>query len=205
MAPDEFQQAWQSPASQTRVTIHTDALRSEVLRNQQNFNHMIWARDVREIGVALLLIPVWFVMGHFMKLPWSWYLMVPSLLGVAGFMLLDRRRHPQNPSPPGASLVQSVEVSLRQVEHQIWLLRNVVWWYLLPFTVPMMIFFVNVSWDFSVRTGQIWAAVIFLLFLVTFVLAIYGFIYWINQRAVRMVLEPRRRELLALLASLNGS
>jgi len=31
----------------------------------------------------------------------------------------------------------------------------------------------------------------------------YGFVYWINQRAVREQLTPRRQELEALFASLN--
>ena len=31
----------------------------------------------------------------------------------------------------------------------------------------------------------------------------YGFVYWINQRTVRVQLAPRRQELETLLASLN--
>jgi hypothetical protein len=46
--------------------------------------------------------------------------------------VLDRRRHPQKPPEPGEPLVKTVQDSLNQVDHQIWLLRNVAWWYLLP-------------------------------------------------------------------------
>jgi CubicO group peptidase (beta-lactamase class C family) len=38
---------------------------------------------------------------------------------------------------------------------------------------------------------------------VLFLFALYGFVYWLNQRAVRRTLEPRSQELLALLASLE--
>jgi hypothetical protein len=38
--------------------------------------------------------------------------------------------------------------------------------------------------------------------MVVFLAAVYGFIYWLNQYAVRATLEPRRQELAALLTSL---
>ena len=46
-------------------------------------------------------------------------------------------------------------------------------------------------------------ALIFFLLLVGIVFAMYSFIYYLNQRAVRVELEPRRHELLTLLASLG--
>ena len=36
-----------------------------------------------------------------------------------------------------------------------------------------------------------------------FLLVLYGFVYWLNQRAVRRTLVPRREELLTLRASLG--
>ena len=39
--------------------------------------------------------------------------------------------------------------------------------------------------------------------LAVFLFAIYSFIYYLNQRAVRLQLEPRREELVTLLASLG--
>jgi hypothetical protein len=91
--------------------------------------------------------------------------------------------------------------ALSQVEHQIWLLRNVFWWYLLPFCISIMAFFVHVSWnssnslwDFSLSVGD--SGLI--------LLVIYGAIYGVNQYAVRKTLEPRRRDLLKLVASLES-
>ena len=72
--------------------------------------------------------------------------MVPALVWVAGFLLADRLRHPRRPPDPGEPLVRCVEASLAQVEHQIWLLRNVGWWYLLPLAVPMLAFVGHVGW-----------------------------------------------------------
>ena len=198
---DQYQQAWKADAAQMRVTIDTDLLSKEVQRSQQDFQSTIFWRDVREAGTSLVMIPIWFAMGITMSLPWTWYLTVPALIWVAGFILVDRRRHPQRPSEPGEPLLYYVKESLTQVEHQIWLLRNVFWWYLLPFCISIMAFFLHVAWDTS---SDWWGFVLFAGFLGLFLLVIYGGIYRLNQRAVRKQLEPRRQDLLKLVASLEG-
>ena len=62
------------------------------------------------------------------------------MLGIAGFMLADRVRHKRRPPVPSEPLRQCVESSLAEVEHQIWLLRNVLWWYLLPLALSASAF-----------------------------------------------------------------
>ena len=57
---------------------------------------------------------------------------MPAKIWVGGVILMDRERHPQMPGDPSKPLVESVKKSLTQVEHQVWLLRNVFWWCLLP-------------------------------------------------------------------------
>ncbi len=200
MEPDKYQQAWKADAAQTRVTIDADLLSKEVQRSHRDFQSTIFWRDVREVGVALLLIPIWFAMGIPFSLPWTWYLTVPALIWVTGFILVDRRRHPQRPSEPGEPLLYYVKEALTQVEHQIWLLRNVFWWYLLPFSISIMAFFLHVAWQTS---GVWWEFVVFAGFLGLFLLVPYGWIYRLNQRAVREQLEPRRQNLLKLIASLE--
>lgn len=203
MAPDNLQQAWQSQTSLTRITIDADLLLKEVQRSQRRFRAMIFWRDFREVGVALLMIPLWFYLGAAMSLPWTWYLTVPAMVWGAGFILVDRMRHQQQPSEPGEPLLQSVQVSLTQVVHQIWLLRNIFWWYLLPFTISILAFFAHVAWLSAIESNNWLAALGFATFLSVFLLALYYWIYRLNQRAVRTHLEPRRQELLALLASLR--
>jgi hypothetical protein len=125
---------------------------------------------------------------------------VLAFIWVAGFILVDRMRHKQKPSEPGEPLLDSVKESLSQVERQIWLLRNVFWWYLLPFTIPILAFFAHVAWQAS----KDWLEIAFGFGVPSvFVLALYYWIYRLNQRAVRTQLEPRHQELLALLASLG--
>jgi CubicO group peptidase (beta-lactamase class C family) len=201
MEPDKYQQAWQAQAARTHVSVDPDLLLKEVQRNQREFRATIFYRDCIEVGAAIVLLPYWFYAGITHSLPWTWYLAVPALLWVAGFILVDRKRHPRQQSEPGEPLLTSVKESLDQVEHQIWLLRNILWWYLLPLTISILAFFAHVAW-LSRSLGWL-AALMFFLGLVVFLLALYSFIYYMNQRAVRVQLEPRREELLTLLASLG--
>src|SRR5215470_10040166 len=129
---DDLKKAWQSEAAQQRLILDAGLVLNEVRRNERHFAAKIFRRDVREVGVALLLVPVWIYLGVKNSAPWSWYLVVPTLLWVAGFMIVDRAHQHRHQPRPGDTLCSNVENSLAQVEHQIWLLRNISWWYLLP-------------------------------------------------------------------------
>jgi len=201
MEPDQFQQAWRAHSSQTRVAFDADALLKELQRSQQEFQSTIFGRDVREVGVSLVMIPIWLAMGIWMSLPWTWYLTVPALIWVAGFIFVDRRRHPQRPSAPGEPLLFYVKESLAQTEHQIWLLRNVFWWYLLPFCLSIMAFFLQVAWN---KSSDLLEFVFSAGAMGLFLLVVYGGVYFLNQYAVRKQLEPRRQELLKLIDNLEG-
>jgi CubicO group peptidase (beta-lactamase class C family) len=200
--PDNLKEAWLAQTSQTRLTIDADLLLKEVRRNQNAFTAQILWRDVTEVGVSLLMVPVWFYLGAKHSLPWMWYLGVPALLWVAGFMLADRMRLRSYSSQRGESLSQRVESSLAQVEHQIWLLRNVLWWYLLPPGLAVLAFFGQCAWE--ARSGGWWVAAV-ILGCVAVEAIVFSSTYWLNQKAVSSDLEPRRQELQALLASLNDT
>lgn len=200
MAPDEYQKAWQAEATRTRVTINADLLRGEVQRHHSNFQAVIFWRDFREVGASLLMLPAWIYLGVRYSLPWTWYLTVPSLIWVAGFMLVDRMRHRQKAGEQGEPLVECVTESLAQVEHQIRLLRNVFWWYLLPFCISILAFFTQVFWEAS---SAWWEFIVALTVSGLALFLVYGVVYVMNQQAVRKQLEPRRQELQTLLANLS--
>ena len=199
MEGDNLQKAWQTPASHSRLAVDADLLLQEVQRNQRDFRATIFWRDFREVSVALVLVPVWIAMGLGLNMPWSWYLTVPALIGVAGFLLVDRLRHRRESHAADQSLRQHVELSLAEVEHQIWLLRNVFWWYLLPFLLPMFAFLSHLAW---LDSGLDLVALAVLGVVAAVIIATFGFVYRINQLAVRTSLESRRQELKSLLAAL---
>lgn len=198
MTPDPLQEAWQS---QPQPAVDPDQLVREFRQGQEKFAAMIFWRDVREVGVSLVLLPIWVAMGLGMGLPWTWYLVIPGLVWIAVFMTADRMRQRRRRAGPGDPLVRGVKSALAEVEHQIWLLRNVLWWYLMPVAVPMPAFFFQLFWQPS--RGNVWEAAIAMSFGTVIVGGVFAWIYWINQNAVRSTLEPRRQELAAMLKSLS--
>jgi hypothetical protein len=196
---EELQKAWQSQNPGATVTINTDLLLKEVRRNQHHFWMTIFWRDAREVGVAAFL--TWlFLHWAIRDREWSLYLLSFSCFGVGLFMLVDRwlqrRKRPVTNDP----LRSCIEASLLQVNHQIWLLKNVFWWYLLPLAAAIGISICAGIWrtrqaGFSVMKG--W--VVFVMFGVL----IYWGVYWLNQFAVKKYLEPRRQELESLLSGLD--
>ncbi len=200
MKLDELKKAWQAQTSQCQLTIDTAQLLREVRRNQRHFTAMVFWRDVREVSVALLLVPLWIYLGREMHRPWTWYLVIPVLLWIAGFHLADRIRQKRRQPKPGDTLRECIESSLAQIEHQIWLLRNVCWWNLLPAWAALAIYFAQRAWmarNHGLAALSHWgreAAV--------FALILWG-IYWLNQFVVRKYLEPRRQQLKTLLTGFN--
>jgi hypothetical protein len=89
---------------------------------------------------------------------------------------------------------------MAQVEHQIWLLRHVLWWGLLPLAFSVLPFVGQVAWQG--RSGG-WGTALVVSSVVAFVVIVFAGVYWLNQYAVRCELEPRRRELETLLISLE--
>ncbi|MEZ6070923.1 MAG: serine hydrolase domain-containing protein [Pirellulales bacterium] len=200
MELDKYQQAWQAQASQQRVTVDADLLLNEVRRNQWDFRKKILRRDVIEVGVGLLMLPYWLYQGATRSLPWTWYLTVPAILWVVGYFVIDRLRHRQTPNDSSEPLRGCVETSLSQNEHQIWLLRNVFWWYLLPFTISIQTFFAHSAW---LSSNNVFVAIATVTPFFLFLTALYCFLDYLNQRAIRTDLALRREELLQLLGSLD--
>jgi hypothetical protein len=181
------------------MAIHGEPFLEDLRRKDQQFNRMIFWRDAREIIVCLVMVPVWLYLGARSSLPWTWYLMIPAILWIGGFMLVDRLRQQRRTPGLGEPLRDRVKCSLEQLDHQIWLLRNVHWWYLLPIAMPLSAFVVQGAW---LERSEGWSVVLVAFMAIALVTVVFGIIYWVNQLAVRANLAPRRRELEGLLVSL---
>lgn len=200
MSPDEFQEAWQAESANTRVTLDPELLLKAVQQNQQEMRTAVSWNDFSELGIWVLLLPVWIGLGLWTASPWTWYLMVPAMLWGAGLKLGVRTRLKKTPYNPNEPLLAVVVESLVLVEHQIWSRRNAFWWTELPMAVAIMVFFIHVSWQEPTSWVE---GLVSSMFLCAFVVAIYGSTHYRGRRVVRRQLEPQRRELLALLESLG--
>jgi len=115
--------------------------------------------------------------------------------------LIQKRRQPKVTE----ILTACIKTSLYKINHQIWLLKNVLWWYLLPPGVGIAIFMGYIAFVVVGRdaiSGSIGLILFFSGYLI-FVFFLYWGIYWLNQMAVRKELLPRKQELEQILESLN--
>jgi phosphoglycerol transferase MdoB-like AlkP superfamily enzyme len=196
---EELQQAWQSHGNSDKVTLDTDLVLKEVRRNAANFRATIFWRDAREIGVAFGLT-IFFSYQGMKTQDWTQGLIALACLGVGAFMVIDRLKQRAKQPISNDPLKGCLESSLLQVCHQIWLLKNVAWWYLLPLSVA-----IGVSMIHSLGRAQNsnFPASVVLALAAVVIGVLYWGIYQLNLLAVRKTLEPRRRELETLLASLQ--
>jgi hypothetical protein len=86
------------------------------------------------------------------------------------------------------------------MEHQIWLLRNVFWWYLLAPAAAMGAFFAHLTW---LTWSGGWSARLLMAGIAAIIALVLWGVYGLNQNCVRKELEPRRAELLDLIANLS--
>lgn len=206
MTFDELREKWQGQPSSARLTVDADMLFKEVQRNKRWFESTVFWRDVREIvvGIAVMI----FFLYHGLKgSVWELILLALLVAGVVLFLIGDRVVQKKKCPKFGESLRDCVQSSLEQVAHQIWLLKNVLWWYLLPLGVGIGVFVLGVVLDslqhFNGKVLTI--SLVFLFSYLVFVFLLYWGIYWLNQRAVRKELIPRKQELEQLLDGLKSS
>jgi hypothetical protein len=196
---EELQKAWQSQDTGAKVTIRADALLKEVRRKQKQFRATIFWRDVREVGVAAFM--TWlFLHWAIRDREWSLYLLALACFGVGTFMLADRWLQRKKRPITNDSVRACIEASLVQVNHQIWQLKNVFWWYLLPIQVGLAALIGSVLWQ--ARLAGLAVIMGLTAYALVCALVCWG-VYKLNQSAVRKGLEPRRQELETLLNSLK--
>lgn len=200
MKLDELKESWQAQLTGRRLTLDADIVLRELERSKRDFEATIFWRDVREVGAFIVVSAflLWFGIKHHV---WPPLVLAALCTGVAVFMVVDRFRQCSKRPSYSDPLLACVEESLAQINHQIWLLKNVFWWYLLPPSVGCALFWGQSSWDL-LKLG-LWRLKD-LAFPVGCVLLYWG-IYHLNQLAVKKGLEPRRQELETLLQSLQST
>jgi hypothetical protein len=204
MTFDELKKHWSSEQADLKLPIEHDLLLKMVKRNKQWFESAILWRDVREIGVAVMLVFffLYFAIKHSL---WPLYLLALLCSCIAVFMVADRivqkRRHPCLSD----SLLGCIKTSIAQIDHQIWLLKNVLYWYLLPFGVGVIIWFTYCGVSLAASKNTSFAYLLFILACICGTVFLHYGVYRLNQRAVRKELLPRRTELEQLLNALTNA
>lgn len=137
MSFNDWQESWQKqpvaaePGAATMV-----ATIERVRAGARSFDRTILWRDLRE-GVAAIGVAGVFGLVACAKTiegarAWDAWLAAALPLGVAGFLFADRWRAQRRRPKGAASVLSEIDHALAELRHQHWLLKNVLWWYLLP-------------------------------------------------------------------------
>jgi len=194
---DELQSVWNSQNDGRRLTVDSETLRKILKRSHRQFTSTIFWRDLRET-VAALFVVAWIVWSR--QIGWGPIVLAVSVVVSTGFLLVDRWRHRSKTVEKDECLENQIQSSLFDVNHQIWLLRNVHW-----LLVPLV-----VGWSCCLVWGVMrirepgMTFYILLTIYAACALGFFYFVYLLNQKAVKKDLEPRRAELESLLATLRS-
>ncbi len=201
MSFEDLQSKWQSHDHCMPLRIDPSLLLNEVRRSHRAMEVELWQRDFTEM-VAATIVTIAFTCFAIVLREWTLFVCAIGGLYVGLFFVFDRIKQARRRSAAEQTLLSIIEASLIQVNHQIWLLKNVFWWGLLPLIPGLVAFLGSAAWQSRHEgiVGQIIIAVVGIICVATF-----WYIYRLNLREVRINLEPRRAELEALKASLDQS
>jgi hypothetical protein len=190
MNEDELKKMWQQQPLRS-PDLSPEQLISAMESKTTQLRFDLLARDTRELFACVVLILVfgfYFLRERTPVVRIGWLVVVGSMVFVAWKLVYARRSTP--PAPPGASIVESLRAELRSVRAQSDLLGSVLWWYLLPPTIGVLI----ATWGMRIHTGvKIGCSLMFI--------AIDAFIYWLNRWARSKQLVPLETQLQSLLHS----
>ncbi|HXI69311.1 MAG TPA: hypothetical protein VNN22_03025 [Verrucomicrobiae bacterium] len=195
MNDDELKKLWQQQPLRNPA-VSPEQLVSAMQKQTTQLRRILDARDVREL-VACAFVIIIFGIFYFTvsRTPVSRLgdlIVIGSSIFVAWKLIHTRRKTP--PAPPGATVVESLQAELNAVRAQSRLLRSVLWWYLLPLGVGILVF----TWG-GARGGL--ADNIGNIVYTLFVIALYAFIHRLNQRARATQLLPVEAQLESLIRS----
>lgn len=192
MTLDDYRDDWQEQESADDVGSMEEVL-SEVKRRSREYDRKIFWRDVREV-VAAVLVAGFFGFQAVTAEPVL--ARIGALIVVAGAVLivwkLRRARANGQEELAGQPVSERLRAEIDKVESQIELLESVLWWYLGPAGIGIVLMV-------AAEGIEGWFEAVYLVA----VLAFFGFVWWLNQRAVERSQRPRRRRLIRLLRQLE--
>lgn len=191
---DDAKELWASqnnldtPSMSASTLSDSDILRL-VKEKAESLDQQIWWRDFLESGAALAVI---LFFGWILLQATSWAIRSGALIVITSslyiYWRLYRARTRYDDPSPDRPVAEVIRTERAKVEEQIQLLDNILWWYLAPLTVGVLLFiFGNDGWSWATLGESV------------VVLLISAGIYVLNQRARRDTFEPRREELTRLL------
>ena len=186
MTFDELQNNWKCQQNEFELKIQPDILLREVQRNQKNFETTYFWCDIIITGCCMFCAALFLFWGIKFGL-WPLYLLAIICFSVSSFVVINRIVQRKNRPGYSETLHDFVNGSLIQVKQQIWIHRNVFWWFAGPIAIGQIIWF------------GYWKSILNVTIAVLIALGVHLSLQW----EIRKKLNPRKQELEELLNSLK--
>ncbi|WP_125779340.1 hypothetical protein [Pseudoalteromonas rubra] len=190
-----FEQQIQSSSSEAKLTLQVDELKAKTKKYQRD----IKVRDFMEISISLLLIPVW-LYGLSISVNWmqslGCVLATLTSLYIPYKLLKARRLTPCKDDSLRAYLHQEQQRLAQQKQ----LLETIVWWYIAPVFVSVMLITLGANMD---DEGVIRLESHMQVYYLLVLLGMVGIYFW-NKRAAEKRFGPLLTRVEQQLNELNG-
>lgn len=196
---DTMQLLWQQDPGTGRFSIDADSMHREILKQSKRFDSQVRFRDYLEGTLGFLIAIFFAVVPVLMRgaapwyADWAWFALSAGCLFVACAFVYQRRQAQQWTTDDSQPISTSLRNSRDHLEHQIYLLRNVLWWYCLPIELPLVLVAFTSPMFEGFRVAYTLAS-----------LAFMGGIVAYNLWHVRHNLMPQRDAVTHLLQSTEG-
>jgi len=181
-----------------------DEIASRVAERSSWFEKTILRRDLIETAAAIFVA---FGFGYPLvrHVDWPWLARLGMAIIIMGaveiIVVMHWTRRRGGRARYDSPLTEFCAVEIARVDRQIWLLRNVSWWYSGPIILGCCVFFFGIL--IALPELPTWAWFVALAIFFAFLL-LGWIIYRMNQQAVHTELLPLREELADTYESLTG-
>ena len=195
MNDDELKKLWQQQPLRDPA-ISPAQVMSAMQSKTTQLRRTLLARDILELAACAVVIIIfgifYFTVSRTPISRLGDLIVIGSSIFIAWKLVHAHRSNP--PALPGATVVESLRAELNAVRAQSQLLGNILWWYLLPLGIGI---FVGTWGSFTGGLGGL----VFNIIYTIGVIALYAFIYRLNQSARAKQLLPVERQLESLIHS----
>lgn len=171
---------WVDANREQKVEIDAEKLITSINDQMLYMEKTIKKRDKIEIFVAVLMMLLFGCL--LVVIPQVLAKIGAAILVVSCTLIIFKLIHARKveiKQEAGSEIKYNLMISLQQVRQQITLLNTMLWWYLLPLFIGVLCFYYAISQSFISKV--IYTIVVTVL---------YGYIWYLNKKAVREQLKP---------------
>ncbi len=180
MEESELKFLWKSVSDFEIVTFEKELLNQEVRQHVRSFNKKILVRDIVEIGMALMLIPIGIFIAYLIPdffIRTGAILLVPSALVIIYKILKTRKI--KKPVHRFTSNQEYLANNLAYYQNQKQLLGSVLYWYILPPGICALL----------ILTGLDLPALKFY-YALAITMGVGYVVYWLNKVTITKKIDP---------------